>query len=80
MFSSSSLPKSSSQPKPFFYLKYSERMAETLNELLITPNYEFYETQFIRNFELVLKKHKKYLLPTLNITHLENCYFSTEKK
>ena len=80
MFSSSSLPKSGSHGKPFFYLKYSETMAQTLDEYLKTPNYGCYEAQFLRNFELVLKKHKKYLLPTLNIAHLENCYFSTEKK
>ena len=75
-----STPPQSSYHKPFFYLKYSEAMTTTLNELIITPNYEFYETQFLRNFELVLKKHKKYLLPILNIAHLGSCYFSTEKK
>ena len=79
MFSSPSLPKNS-HFKPFFYLKYSETMAQTLHELLTTPNYEFYKAQFLKNFELVLKKHKKYLLPSFNIAHLRNCYFPTEKK
>ena len=79
MFTSSFLQKSSND-KPFFYLKYSECMAMTFNAFLSSPNYEFYEAQFLRNFELVLKKHKKHLLPTLKMTYLFQCYFSKQKR
>ena len=79
MFSSSLLHKTN-QSQPFFYLRYSEYMDLAINGFLTSPNYEDYESQFLRNFALVLKKHKKYLLPNLNIAYLRQCYFSTEKK
>lgn len=79
MFSSSFLEKSKND-QPFFYLKYSDRMAMTFNGFFSSSNYELYEAQFLRNFELVLKKHKKYLMPTLNFRYLSECYFSKQKR
>ena len=76
MFTSSFVQKSSND-KPFFYLKYSEYMAIAFNEFLSSPSYE---AQFLRNFELVLKKHKKHLLPILNIKYLFQCYFSKQRR
>ena len=64
-------------PSPFRYLTFSSNILETLTSYKVTPEYE---SQFSKNFQLLLNRHKKYLSPKLSTEKLNISNLLDKKK